>query len=56
MQSNELLVIVGFAVGLAALALAGRLTGRLRAGAPDLGWMSERWVAEQRATYQGRTD
>lgn len=56
MQANEMLLMIGLAAGLTALALTMRLTGRQRTAVPHLGWMSERWVAEQRVARQERTE
>ncbi|MGE0594045.1 MAG: hypothetical protein AB7G23_15505 [Vicinamibacterales bacterium] len=47
-----MLPIIAALVVLAAVALAPRLLGRGRARAPDLGGVSEQWLAAHRASHE----
>jgi hypothetical protein len=48
-----MLLLTGFFVALIAMLIIARLRGPRRVNPAKLGWMSEKWLAEHRATRRG---
>jgi hypothetical protein len=49
LERRAMLVIIALSLVLTALVLAWRARDPARVNAANLGWMSERWIAEYRA-------
>lgn len=46
-----MLIILGVGLALLALVIVPRMRVSTRVNASDLGWMSEQWLAEHRASH-----